>query len=46
MQRHAKASSMESDVEFNFVIEDLKQELSRLEEENRVLRSSSNGFRH
>ena len=33
-------------MEFNFVIEDLKQELSRLEEENRVLRSSSNESRH
>lgn len=45
-QKHAETSSKESDMEFNFVIEDLKQELRKLEEENQLLRSSSHESRH
>lgn len=42
VHKHAETSSKESEMDINFAIEDLKQELRRLEEENQVLRSSSN----
>lgn len=38
----AETSNEESSMQFNFVIEDLKQELRRLEEENQLLRGASN----
>ncbi|KAG0572738.1 hypothetical protein KC19_VG121400 [Ceratodon purpureus] len=44
--KHAETSSKESVMELNFVIEVLKQELRRLEEENQLLRSSSNESRY